>query len=52
MISYWDSNFHSNPSRIDETSAIMERYEGQFSKMFFLLQTIIVFFSPENFGSL
>ena len=37
MITYWDSNFHSKPNRIDETLAIMERYEGQFSKMFFLL---------------
>lgn len=35
MITDWDSNFHTKPNIVDETSAIMERYGGQFSKMFF-----------------
>lgn len=37
MITDWDSNFHSKPGIADETSAIIEGYGGQFSKMFFLL---------------
>lgn len=52
MITDWDSNFYTKPNIVDETSAIMESYGRQFSKLFFFYKLLLSFFSSENFNTL